>query len=98
MNRSPSGLILSKAILGFVQAKTAEGLSPNTITGYEHDLKLWLKQRGDTEVGQVTTQNLREHLAWLRTTYKPQRMSGAEHPLSSPKTQSAPKDTAGLIR
>ena len=42
MNRSPSGLILPKAILGFVQAKTAEGLSPNTLIGYEHDLKLWL--------------------------------------------------------
>ena len=32
MNRSTSGLLLSKAITGFLQFKAAEGLSPATLT------------------------------------------------------------------
>ena len=31
MNRRPPGLLLSKCITGFLQYKTAEGLSPNTL-------------------------------------------------------------------
>ena len=34
-----SGLVTSKALSGFIQAKTAEGLSPNTLGGYECILK-----------------------------------------------------------
>ncbi len=34
MNRGSSGLLASKALLGFLQFKTAEGLSPTTLVTY----------------------------------------------------------------
>jgi len=42
MNRRATGLLISKAIPGFINYKSAEGLSPNTIYSYERDLNLWL--------------------------------------------------------
>ena len=85
MNRRPPGLLLSKCIVGFLQYKTAEGLSPNTIASYERMLNKWLDYRGDALIEDVTTQSIRAYLAWLRTEYKPQRKSGCQQPLS-PKT------------
>ncbi len=67
MNRRSLGLKTDKAITGFLQHKAAEALSPRTLVSYEHDLKLWLKYAGDVEVDQVTSQDLRAFLAWLRT-------------------------------
>lgn len=46
---------------------------------------MWLDHVGDVEVSQITTQDLRAYLAWLRTDYKPHRLSGEDHPLA-PKT------------
>ena len=43
MNQRPTGLNVTKAITGFLQYKSAEGLSPVTVTGYDHDLKLWIE-------------------------------------------------------
>ncbi len=43
MNRRPSGLAVSKALSGFLQFKSAEGISPRTMIAYEHDLKLWIE-------------------------------------------------------
>ena len=84
MNCSSLGLKLSKALLGFLQYKTAEGLSPNTLMSYEHLLNLWVSQTGeDVEVSKITTQDLCNHIAWLRTEYKPRRFSGSEHPLAA---------------
>ena len=40
MNHRPQGLEASKAIVGFLQYKGAEGLAPITVAGYERDLKL----------------------------------------------------------
>jgi integrase/recombinase XerD len=85
MNRRPSGLQLSKALVGFLQYKAAEGLSSNTLCNYEQHLSVWLEYTGDTDVGQVTAQNLRAFLAWLRTDYTPRRLTGGDQPLS-PKT------------
>lgn len=85
MNRKSPGLLLSGAISGFLQYKTAEALSPNTLTSYEHHLRRWLAYAGDVEIGQVTTEQIRNFLAWLRTEYKPSRFSGNTQPLS-PKT------------
>jgi len=85
MNRRPPGLKLSKAISGFVQHKTAAGLAPTTIQGYERDLKKWAMHIGDVDIGDVTTQDVRDYLAWLRTEYKPQRWKKSDDPLS-PKT------------
>jgi hypothetical protein len=40
MNQRPQGLNVSKAVSGFLQYKSAEGLVPVTVSGYERDLKL----------------------------------------------------------
>jgi integrase/recombinase XerD len=85
MNRRPSGLRLSKALVGFLHYKAAEGLSPTTLTNYEAHLKLWISHGGDLEIDGVTAQDLRAYLAWLRTDYQPRRLTGNQHPLS-PKT------------
>ncbi|MBI5567030.1 MAG: site-specific integrase [Chloroflexi bacterium] len=51
MNRRASGsMTLSRATEGFLQYKAAEGLSPNTLRSYEHDLKLWLEYTTDTPI------------------------------------------------
>lgn len=46
MNHRPQGLEASKAIVGFLQYKGAEGLVPITFAGYERDLKFWLEHMG----------------------------------------------------
>jgi site-specific recombinase XerD len=85
MNLRPQGFKLSKAISGFIQYKAAEALSPTTPRSYEHDLKFWLEHAGDVEVHQVSAQDIRAYLVWLRTGYKPRWLSGGDHALS-PKT------------
>jgi len=67
MNRRSPGFSLSKAIAGFLQHKAAEALSPTTLDSYERILQQWLDHVGDVEVGQITTQDFRAYLAWLRT-------------------------------
>ena len=84
MNRRPLGLSLAKAIPGFLHYKTAEALSPNTLISYQHDLKVWLAHAGDVPVTKITTAQLRDHFAWLRTEYKPRRFSREP---ASPLTQ-----------
>jgi len=82
MNRRPPGLKLSKAISGFVQHKTAAGLAPTTIQGYERDLRKWAIHIGDIDIGDVTMQDVRDYLAWLRAEYKPHRWKKSDDPLS----------------
>ncbi|MBW8010824.1 MAG: hypothetical protein FVQ83_06215 [Chloroflexi bacterium] len=83
MNRTPSGfLILEKAIQGFLQYKIAEGLSPRSIVSYRRDLKLWHEHSGVEDVGKVTSGDLTNYIAWLRTEYSPQRFNGNTDPLS----------------
>lgn len=76
MNRRPPGLQLSIAIQGFLQYNNAEELSPRTIYSYKRDLELWVSIQGDKDVTQVTTQNLRDYLTYLRTDYTPRRITG----------------------
>jgi len=85
MNRRPPVLKLSKALTGYLQYKAAEGLSPRTLEVYEQHLKQWLDHAGDVDVSTVQPNDLRDHLAWMRTEYKPRRFSGSEQPLA-PKT------------
>ncbi len=84
MNRTASGfLILEKGIEGFLQFKIAEGLSPNTITAYRHDLKPFCDRVGNIPVNKIDSLTISGHLSWLRTEYKPIRMNGKTHPLSN---------------
>jgi integrase/recombinase XerD len=86
MNRRSSGsLPISKTILGFLQYKAAEGLSPNTIASYDHDLKLWLEYTGDLAINKITSQSLQAYFLWLRNDYKSRQITGRPKPLA-PKT------------
>jgi len=71
-----SGLSIEKVIPGFIQYKSADGLSLRTLVGYEHDLNLWLEIQGDRNLTQVTTQELREFLSYIRMEYTPRRITG----------------------
>lgn len=82
MNQRSPGFLLSKAIDGFVQFKTAEALSPNTLTAYTHILNQWLTHVGDMDVHRLDAESVRGYLAWLRTDYKPKRFNGSDQPLS----------------
>jgi len=81
--RSPGFLLVSQAGEGFLQYKTAEGLSPRTISRYRDFLRIWLKHAGDVPLNQITTDSLRTFLIWLRTEYQPYRITGAERALSN---------------
>ena len=84
MNRRPTGsLALGKAISGFLQYKAAEGISPKTLQSYQRDLKLWLEYAGDIPLHQITTALLQDYFVWLRTDYKPRRITGNAQALAS---------------
>ncbi|MFC2042696.1 site-specific integrase [Chloroflexota bacterium] len=53
---------LNKAIVGFVNHKLAEGLSPRTIYSYRRDLELWLTYQDDVDIREVTSRDLRDYL------------------------------------
>jgi integrase/recombinase XerD len=86
MNQRPTGLSLSKATVGFLQYKSAEGLSPVTVSGYDHDLKLWIEFQGDVDVAAVETTHILAYLNHLRTDYVPPRITGNNDKKLSPKT------------
>ncbi|MBP7692822.1 MAG: phage integrase N-terminal SAM-like domain-containing protein, partial [Anaerolineales bacterium] len=73
MDHSSSGshgsMGLKKAILGFVQAKEAEALSPRTIQSYQLHLETWAQYMGERSVNGITAQDVRAYLAYLRTEY-----------------------------
>ncbi|MEI7849724.1 MAG: tyrosine-type recombinase/integrase [Chloroflexota bacterium] len=87
MNRKPSGssMLLSKAIVGFLSFKEAEGLTSRTLDSYKKILEKWQERIGDGEVGKIDSRNVITYLNWLRNEYVPHRLNGKIHPLS-PKT------------
>ena len=91
MNRSPSGLLFSQCIDGFVKYKTAEGLSQRTVDSYELVLKKWMEKMGDKPIGKVAPADVRDHLAYLRTDYVPHRFSKAKSSAESASLKLAPK-------
>ena len=86
MKQRPTGLSLSKATVGFLQYKSAEGLSPVTVSGYDHDLKLWIEYQGDLDVAHVETTHILAYINYLRTDYVPRRITGNNDKKLSPKT------------
>ena len=86
MNQRPTGLKVPKAITGFLQYKSAEGLAPVTVSGYERDLKLWIEYQGDVNVGNVQSGNILSFLNYLRTDYVPRRITGNNTRKLAPKT------------
>ena len=83
MNHSPSGsLLISKAIPGFINYKTAEGLALRTIDSHERLLNKWLEHIGDQKIGSISAQDIISCISWLRIEYTPHRYNGKTHPLS----------------
>src|SRR5215217_7813430 len=86
MNQRPTGLNVTKAITGFLQYKSAEGLSPVTVTGYDRDLKLWIEYQGDMDVAEVETIHILADLIYLHRVYVPRRITCNNDKKLSPKT------------
>jgi hypothetical protein len=59
MNRRSQGSAVSKTLVGFLQYKVAEGLSPNTLTNYERHLVVLSEYLENKRVDKITTQDLR---------------------------------------
>ena len=85
MNQSSKGFLpVSKALIGFTQYKEAEGLSLRSVENYKRDLEKWIEHSGDLSVADVTTDQLRAYLSFLRTEYVPRRIYGQnDRPLST---------------
>ena len=86
MNQRPQGLNVSKAMTGFLQYKSAEGLAPVTVDGYRRDLKLWMEYQGDLDIAQINSQHILSFLNYLRTEYVPRRIAGDNSRKLAPKT------------
>jgi integrase/recombinase XerD len=97
MNRRTSGLSVSKAVVGFLQFKAAEGLSPDTLTSYEHHLQVFVEHVQDADVGHVTSRDVTAFLAWLQTGYKPRRFSNSIHPLASETARLLPRYRTNVL-
>ncbi len=69
---------LSKAIEGYKIAKAADGMSSNTLTGYQTHFKQLIDFTGDIEIEKVKSQQLIDFMVFLRTKYRPKRMSKVE--------------------
>jgi len=90
MNQRSTGLNFSKAIIGFLQYKSAEGLAPVTVTGYERDLKLLIEHHGDLNVFEINSQHILSFLNYMRTDYVPRRIAGDNSRKLTPKTDLPP--------
>ncbi len=82
---SSSSLLVRKAIIGFSNYKTAEGLADRSVNSYRRALEHWVTYAGDIEVAQITEQDIEDYLYYLRTEYVPQRF-GSDTRTLSPKT------------
>jgi integrase/recombinase XerD len=74
--RRGSELLVAQAIPGFLQFKTAEGLSKWTLIRYEHDLGLLQAFLENKEIGKISTGDLRDYMNYLRNDYIPRRIAG----------------------
>src|SRR5512142_3244328 len=98
MNRSPSSLLISECIDGFIKYKTAEGLSVRTVSSYEWTLQKWLEHFEDRPIGKVTSDDIRDYLAYLRTEYHPQPRAKKELNKDSKRDQHCPKLATKTVR
>ena len=85
MNRRTQGLLLSEAINGFTKYKVVEGLSPRTLESYSNHLARFQDYLDNPPLADISAEHINDFLFWLRSDYKPQRLTGNGDPLS-PKT------------
>ena len=92
MNRNPSNsfshrspansLALLTAITGFVNYKTAQGLSQRSVDSYKRILDQWAEYGGNKKIAQITDSEINKYLVYMRTEYVPRRFSGNTRALS----------------
>ncbi len=82
MNRSPSGLSVSKTLVGYFNTKASEGLSPRTLRNYEHRLQQCAEFVGDLDVTKVGPQDIRGYMVWLSYEVQPIQFNGDRSSLS----------------
>ena len=85
MNRSPQSIKPGVCVEGFLEYKTAEGLSAATLYSYKEHLKTFTERIGERAVSDITAADVRAYLNWMRSDYKPRRFGGNTAPLA-PKT------------
>lgn len=76
---------LGRAITGFVNYKTAEGLSDRSVDSFKRILEHWAKFAGNKSMTQFTDHDINSYLVYMRTEYVPGRWSRDTRNLS-PKT------------
>ncbi len=81
-HRSSGSLVLTKAITGFINYKTAEGLTFSSVDSYRRALERWAEHIGEIDIGRITHQSISDYLLYLRTEYVPRRFSGDTRALS----------------
>ena len=82
-HRSPSNsLPLLTAIEGFVNYKTAEGLSERSVDSYRRILEQWAEYAGNKKVAQFTDRDINAYMVYMRTEYVPRRFGGNTRALS----------------
>jgi integrase/recombinase XerD len=86
MNQRPPGLLLSKALTGFLQYKGAEGIASRTVDGYRRDLNHWIEYQGDGDIFKVEPKHILTFLNYMRTDYVPRRITGGNSRKLTPKT------------
>ena len=86
MNQRPPGLLLSKALTGFLQYKGAEGIASRTVDGYRRDLNHWIEYQGDGDILKVEPKHILTFLNYMRTDYVPRRITGGNSRKLTPKT------------
>jgi integrase/recombinase XerD len=74
--------LLSPLVRAFLLARTADNYSHSTIDQYRWALERLADYLHDPPIEQVTTENIRAWLAWMRTEYKPTRPNKSAVPLS----------------
>jgi integrase/recombinase XerD len=75
-------MLLSQAIEYFNICKLADGYSPNTMEVYGWALSRLLDFAGDKTVGDITLEQLRRFMLYMKREYKPNRPGGSAAPLS----------------
>src|SRR5512147_3013803 len=76
-NRSPSNsLPLRKAIIGFLNFKSAAGLSQRSVDSYRRILEQCADYAGDKKVSHFTDHEINEYLVYMRTEYVPRASAG----------------------
>ena len=73
---------LSRAVDGFLIARTADGYSHHTLESYARRLGQMVEYLGDPLLEAVTSEDVRRFFAWLREGYTPRRSNGDSSPLS----------------